>query len=102
MFELTDQAFTPYNRSWCQQPAWQILSGPPPGPRGIIWKLHTGRPWRDVPVRFGALADLQQPAAPLAAEWDLAQDLGVLATGEHGSGLSGHDRRGQAALAGRQ
>jgi hypothetical protein len=54
MFELTDEAFA------CVQPLlpansrrgkpWrehrQVLGG-------IIWKLHTGRPWRDVPGRFG-------------------------------------------------
>jgi transposase len=54
MFELTDQAVTgvqpllPANsrrgRPWRDHR--QVLGG-------IVWKLHTGRPWRDVPVRFG-------------------------------------------------
>jgi len=54
MFELTDQALTgvqpllPANsrrgRPWRDHR--QVLGG-------IMWKLHTGRPWRDVPVRFG-------------------------------------------------
>jgi transposase len=54
MFELTDQALTrvqpllPANsrrgRPWRDHR--QVLGG-------IVWKLHTGRPWRDVPVRFG-------------------------------------------------
>jgi signal transduction histidine kinase/CHASE3 domain sensor protein len=62
MFELTDQAFTPYNRSWLSTAGCATGSGMAPGP-------GSGR---------------------------------GLATGEHGSGHSGHDRRGQAALAGRQ
>ena len=50
MFELTDQAFTgvqpllPANsrrgRPWRDHR--QVLGG-------IMWKLHTDRPWRDVP-----------------------------------------------------
>ena len=54
MFELSDQAFArvqpllPANsrrgRPWRDHR--QVLGG-------IVWKLHTGRPWRDVPVRFG-------------------------------------------------
>ena len=54
MFELTDQAFIcvqaflPANsrrgKPWRDHR--QVLSG-------IMWKLHTGRPWRDVPGRFG-------------------------------------------------
>jgi transposase len=54
MFELTDEAFArvqpllPTNsrrgKPWRNHR--QVLGG-------IIWKLHTGRPWRDVPGRFG-------------------------------------------------
>jgi transposase len=54
MFELTDQAFgrvqplLPVNsrrgKPWRDHR--QVLGG-------IIWKLHTSRPWRDVPTRFG-------------------------------------------------
>ena len=54
MFELTDQAFARVqpllpNDSRRGKP-WrdhrEVLGG-------ILWKLHTGRPWRDVPRRFG-------------------------------------------------
>jgi transposase len=54
MFELTDEAFARVqpllpNDSRRGKP-WrdhrQVLGG-------ILWKLHTGRPWRDVPGRFG-------------------------------------------------
>jgi transposase len=54
MLELTDQAFahvqpllpanSRYGKPWRDHR--QVLGG-------IVWKLHTGRPWRDVPVRFG-------------------------------------------------
>jgi transposase len=54
MFELTDEAFARVqpllpNDSRRGKP-WrdhrEVLGG-------ILWKLHTGRPWRDVPGRFG-------------------------------------------------
>jgi transposase len=54
VFELSDQAWItiqpllPANSRWGKP--WrdhrQVLGG-------IVWKLHTGRPWRDVPARFG-------------------------------------------------
>ena len=54
MFELTDQAFTRVQpllptdsrrgKPWRDHR--QVLGG-------ILWKLHSGRPWRDVPTRFG-------------------------------------------------
>ena len=54
MFELTNQAFTrgrpllPANsrrgKPWRDHR--QVLGG-------ILWKLHTGRPWRDLTGRFG-------------------------------------------------
>ena len=54
MFELTDQAFTGVRpllaadrrRGRPCRDHRQVLGG-------IIWKLHTDRPWRDVPERFG-------------------------------------------------
>jgi transposase len=54
MFELTDQAFTlvrpllpaDSRRGKPWRDHRQVLGG-------ILWKLHTGRPWRDVPERFG-------------------------------------------------
>ena len=81
MLELTDSAFSRVQRllpadSRRGKP-WrdhrQVLGG-------ILWKLHTGRPWRDVPGRFGpvrALADLPWPAAALAAGWDLVEGVGA-------------------------
>ena len=78
MFELSDQVFArvqpllPANsrrgKPWRDHR--QVLGG-------ILWKLHTGRPWRDVPGTVRALADLLWPVAPLAAGGDLAQDLGA-------------------------
>jgi transposase len=54
MFELTDQAFT---RIQPLLPADSRRGKPWRDHRqvlgGILWKLHTGRPWRDVPGRFG-------------------------------------------------
>jgi transposase len=54
MFEFTDQAFTGLQpllpadsrrgRPWRDH--HQVLGG-------ILWKVHTGQPWRDVPERFG-------------------------------------------------
>jgi transposase len=53
MFELTDQTFarvqpllTDSRRGRPWRDHRQVLGG-------IWWKLHTGRPWRDVPGRFG-------------------------------------------------
>jgi transposase len=54
MLELTDHAFTGVQRllpaNSRRGKPWrdhrQVLGG-------ILWKLHTGRPWRDVPERFG-------------------------------------------------
>ena len=54
MFEFSDEAFArvqpllPVNsrrgKPWREHR--QVLGG-------ILWKLHTGRPWRDLPERFG-------------------------------------------------
>ena len=54
MWELSDQTWTRVQR---------LLAPPNQGGRprrdqrqvlgGILWKLHTGRPWRDVPQRYG-------------------------------------------------
>ena len=54
MFELTDQVFAGV---WPLLPADSRRGKPWRDHRqvlgGILWKLHTGRPWRDVPGRFG-------------------------------------------------
>jgi transposase len=54
MFELSDQAFTraqpllptDSRRGGRWRDHRQVLGG-------ILWKLHTARPWRDVPTRYG-------------------------------------------------
>jgi transposase len=54
MLELTDHAF---NGVWPLLPAGSRRGKPWRDHRqvlgGILWKLHTGRPWRDMPERFG-------------------------------------------------
>jgi hypothetical protein len=59
-----------------QPPAWQAMAGPPPGAgRDRVEAAHrTAVAGCARAVR--AVADLLQPAAPLAAGWDLAEDLG--------------------------
>ena len=34
---------------------------------GILWKLRTGSPWRDLPEKLRSLADLLRPLQPLEA-----------------------------------
>jgi hypothetical protein len=34
---------------------------------GILWKFGAGSPWRDLPERVRALADLLRPLGPLEA-----------------------------------
>ena len=96
MFELSDQAFThvqpllPANsqrgKPWRDHR--QVLGG-------ILWKLHTGRPWRDVPTRFGPWQTCYSRLRRWQRDGTWPRIWALLATGEHGSG---HDRRGQAAL----
>jgi transposase len=57
--ELTDQA-------WAEITPLLPAGGQPGGQwadhrrvvNGILWKLATGVPWRDLPERYGPLADL--------------------------------------------
>jgi transposase len=97
MFELTDEAFA------CVQPLlpansrrgkpWrdhrQVLGG-------IVWKLHTGRAWREVPGRFGPWQTCYGRLRRWQRDGTWLRVWALLAAGEHGSG---HDRRGQASLA---
>jgi len=97
MFELTDQAFTrvqpslPANsrrgKPWRDHR--QVLGG-------IMWKLHTGRPWRDVPGRFGPWQTCYGRLRRWQADGTWPRIWALLAAGEHDSG---HDRRGQASQA---
>jgi transposase len=96
MFELTDQAFPlvrpllPANsrrgKPWRDHR--QVLGG-------ILWKLHTGRPWRDVPERFGPWQTCYSRLRRWQADGTWLRVWAVLAASEH---RSRHDRRGQALL----
>jgi transposase len=78
--ELTDKA-------WAQiQPL--LPAGGRPGGRwsdhrrvinGILWKLRTGAPWRDLPERYGPLDHLPRPLRALAARRDLGAVAGARA-----------------------
>jgi transposase len=94
MFELTDQAFTRLQpllaaNSRCGRPCRdhrQVLGG-------IIWKLHTGRPWRDVPARFGPWQTCYSRLRRWQADGTWPRIWVVVAAGEH---RSRDDGRGQA------
>jgi transposase len=93
MFELTDPAFArvqpllPANsrrgKPWRDHR--QVLGG-------ILWKLHTGRPWRDVPGRFGPWQTCYGRLRRWQRDGTWPRVWALLAGGEHGST---HDRRGQ-------
>jgi transposase len=97
VFELTDQAFTrvqpllPANsrrgKPWRDHR--QVLGG-------ILWKLHTGRPWRDVPERFGPWQTCYGRLRRWRRDGTWPRVWAVLAADQTGSG---HDRGGQALLA---
>ena len=94
MFELTDQAFTrvlpllPANsrrgKPWRDHR--QVLGG-------IMWKLHTGRPWRDVPERFGPWQTCYSRLRRWQADGSWPRLWTMLVAGEH---RSGQGRCGQA------
>jgi transposase len=96
MRELTDQAFARVQpllpvdsrrgKPWRNHQ--QVLGG-------ILWKLHTGRPWRDVPERFGPWQTCYSRLRRWQADGTWARLWAVLDTG-HGSG---DDRVGQASKA---
>jgi transposase len=97
MFELTDQAFagvqpllpTDSRRGRPWRGHRQVLGG-------ILWKLHTGRPWRDVPGRFGPWQTCYGRLRRWQADGTWPRLWAVLADGEHGSG---QDCCGQASQA---
>jgi transposase len=97
MFELTDHAFTGVQRllpaNSRRGKPWrdhrQVLGG-------ILWKLHTGRPWRDVPERFGPWQTCYSRLRRWQADGTWPRIWAVLAAGEQ---RSGHGRCGQASQA---
>jgi transposase len=97
MLELTDQAFarvqpllpanSRYGKPWRDHR--QVLGG-------IVWKLHTGRPWRDLPTRFGPWQSCYGRLRRWQQDGTWPRVWAVLAAGEH---WSAHDRHGQASKA---
>jgi transposase len=97
MFELTDQAFIlvqPFlpvdsrrGKPWRDHR--QVLGG-------ILWKLHSGRPWRDVPERFGPWQTCYSRLRRWQTDGTWPRIWAVLAARGYSSG---HDRRGQASQA---
>ena len=97
MFELTDQVFT------CVQPLMPASSrrGKPWRDHrqvlgGILWTLHTGRPWRDVPGRFGPWQTCYSRLRRWQADGTWPRLWTILVAGEH---RSDHGRSGQASQA---
>jgi transposase len=86
MFELTDQAFTRVQPSL---PAHSRRGKPWRDHRqvlgGIMWKLHTGRPWRDVPGRFGPWQTCYGRLRRWQADGTWPRIWALLAAGEHDS-----------------
>jgi len=97
MFELTDQAFARVQRLLPANPRrgkpWrdhrQVLGG-------IVWKLHTGRPWRDLPERFGPWQTCYGRLRRWQRDGTWPRVWAVLAADPADSP---DDRRGQALLA---
>jgi transposase len=75
--ELTDQA-------WAEIAPLLPANGRPGGQwadhrrtvNGILWKLATGVPWRDLPERYGPWQTCYERFRPLAGRWDLAAVVG--------------------------
>jgi transposase len=96
MWELTDQAFT---RVQPLLPADSRRGKPWRDHRqvlgGILWKLHTGAPWRDVPQRFGPWQTCYGRLRRWQHDGTWPRLWAVLAADQAGSS---HDRCGQALL----
>jgi Putative transposase of IS4/5 family (DUF4096) len=60
-----------------------------------VWKLHTGRPWRDVPGRFGPWQTCYSRLRRWQTDGTWPRVWALLAADQAGSG---HDRLGQATL----
>ena len=52
---------------------------------GILWKLHTGAPWRDVPQRFGPWQTCHGRLRRWQRDGTWPRVWAVLAAGDHGS-----------------
>jgi transposase len=97
MFELTDEAFARVQpllpadsrrgKPWREHR--QVLGG-------ILWKLHTGRPWRDMPGRFGPWQTCYGRLRRWQRDGTWPRIWALLAADRAGSG---DDRRSQALLA---
>jgi transposase len=100
VLELTDQAFAAVQpllpgdsgrgKPWRDHR--QVLGG-------ILWKLHTGRPWRDVPERFGPWRTCYGRLRRWQADGTWARLWAVLDSGHSSGDGSGDDRWGQAMQA---
>jgi transposase len=100
VFEFTDQAFAGVQpllpadsrrgKPWRDHR--QVLGG-------ILWKLHTGRPWRDVPGRFGPWQTCHGRLRRWQRDGTWPRLWAVLAAGEHGSGQDRCGQAGQPVLA---
>jgi len=97
MFEFSDQVFARCSRC-CPPTAGRASPGRDHRQvlGGIVWKLHIGRPWRDVPERFGPWQTCYSRLRRRQAYETWPRMWGVLGAGEHGST---DDRRGQPVLA---
>jgi transposase len=100
MWELTDWAFAGVQpllpvdsrrgRPWRNHR--QVLGG-------ILWKLHTGRPWRDLPTEFGPWQTCYGRLRRWQADGTWPRVWAVLAAGEHGSPHHGRGQGSKALLA---
>ena len=66
---------------------------------GILWKLHTSRPWRDVPERFGPWQTCYGRLRRWQRDGTWPRLWALLAAGEHRSGQDGSGQAGQALVA---
>jgi transposase len=95
MFQLTDQTFARVRpllpadsrrgKPWRDHR--QVLGG-------ILWKLHTARPWRDIPARYGPWQTCYSRLRRWQGDGTWPRIWALLAAGEH---ASRHHRRGQAS-----
>jgi transposase len=66
---------------------------------GILWKLHTGRPWRDVPTRFGPWQTCYSRLRRWQRDGTWARLWAVLAADPHRSAHHCHGQGSKALLA---
>jgi hypothetical protein len=99
MLELSDQAFA---RMRPLLPADSRRGKPWRDHRqvlgGIFWKLHTARPWRDVPTRYGPWQTCYSRLRRWQRDGTWPRIWALLAAGEHGSTNDRHGQPGQPVL----